>query len=93
MTKNAILLLLLFFSTFVLSQRNTQKGLAALQAHNYGVAASYFQKDLTKSPMDGQRIIKQRCFTKQIALSLIFLNWRSNSKPAIPRLVKSYKQT
>ena len=51
MTKNAILLLLLFFSTFVLSQRNTQKGLAALQAHNYGIAASYFQKDLTKSPI------------------------------------------
>jgi hypothetical protein len=42
---------IVFFCAALNAQKNTQKGLAALQAHNYGIAASYFQKDLIKSPI------------------------------------------
>jgi hypothetical protein len=42
---------IVFFCAGLNAQKNTQKGLAALQAHNYGIAASYFQKDLSKAPI------------------------------------------
>jgi len=51
MKKGFILTFLLCLTSFIWAQKNTRKGLAALQAHNYGIAASYFQKDLLKSPI------------------------------------------
>ncbi|MEY4287262.1 MAG: hypothetical protein RL511_1348 [Bacteroidota bacterium] len=51
MKKGFILTILFCLTSFIWAQKNTRKGLAALQAHNYGIAASYFQKDLTKAPI------------------------------------------
>jgi hypothetical protein len=51
MKKGFILTFLFCLTSFIWAQKNTRKGLAALQAHNYGIAASYFQKDLTKAPI------------------------------------------
>ncbi len=51
MKKGFILTFLFCLTSFIWAQKNTRKGLAALQAHNYGIAASYFQKDLPKAPI------------------------------------------
>jgi hypothetical protein len=51
MKKGFILTFLFCLTSFIWAQKNTRKGLAALQVHNYGIAASYFQKDLSKAPI------------------------------------------
>ncbi len=51
MKKGFILTFIFCLSSFIWAQKNTRKGLAALQAHNYGIAQGYFQKDLSKAPI------------------------------------------
>jgi len=49
--RKAIFLFFCFLSTLVIAQKNTLKGLTALQDANYGLARSYFQKENSKSPI------------------------------------------
>jgi hypothetical protein len=51
MSKSFILITLFFLITSIFAQKNTRKGLAALEVHNYGIAATYFKKDNEKAPV------------------------------------------
>jgi len=96
MKKGFILTFLFCLTSFIWAQKNTRKGLAALQVHNYGIAASYFQKDLAKAPIAasyGWAVYYLTPFCYQADSAFAYLSKFERSYPLLDSKAKTKLQT